>query len=117
MECTRNGDPAKLSMPFGKYAGRTLDQIPTDYLAWVLDHVETLKPTLREAIRLVVFGPGQDFESGRREGIRQAIDTISCWHRKSAIKCHPDRGGDKKIMVVVNCLRDDLVTMLEGVLQ
>ena len=40
-----------MEIPFGKYKGRTLDEIPSDYLRWVLNDIdENQYPGLFEEI-------------------------------------------------------------------
>ncbi len=49
-------------MPFGKYKGRLVSDIPQDYLEWFADNVKT-KPALAEAVSKAIGrtgpGPGQ----------------------------------------------------------
>lgn len=107
----------EVSLPFGKYRGIPLDQVPKNYLVWCLDTINDLRPALRKAIELEVFGDHQDYEAGKVAGVKLAIDSIKSWHRKEAITHHPDKGGDRKTMALVNVLRDEIVQVLEGVLQ
>ena len=37
-------------MPFGKYRGKPLAEIPVDYLLWVLANCQNITPKLRRAI-------------------------------------------------------------------
>lgn len=39
-----------MRMPFGKYRDEWLEDIPTDYIQWVLAHCENLRPNLRNAL-------------------------------------------------------------------
>lgn len=39
-----------MKMPFGKHRGEDLEDIPDDYLVWILDNLDDLSPTLRRAI-------------------------------------------------------------------
>lgn len=48
-----------MTMPFGKYQGMDLLDIPLDYLVWVEENLKSLKPELREDI---------NFEINRRIG-------------------------------------------------
>ena len=43
-------------MPFGKYEGEPLEDIPHNYLVWVLRNCRNIKPNLRAAIENVVYG-------------------------------------------------------------
>jgi hypothetical protein len=40
-----------VTLRFGKYCGRTLRQIPADYLVWCLRNLPKLAPSMREAIK------------------------------------------------------------------
>lgn len=42
---------AKTVLGFGKHRGKRLDQIPPDYLVWLLDRCESLWPQTRTAIQ------------------------------------------------------------------
>jgi hypothetical protein len=38
-------------MPFGKYKGRPLNEVPMDYLRWLVRECSGLHSTLRQAVR------------------------------------------------------------------
>jgi hypothetical protein len=40
-----------VTIRFGKYQGRSLREIPADYLIWALRNLQRLSPSMREAIR------------------------------------------------------------------
>jgi hypothetical protein len=40
----------RVTLGFGKYAGCRLDEIPVDYLCWVLEEFDDLWPSTRRAI-------------------------------------------------------------------
>jgi hypothetical protein len=42
---------AAVKLHFGKHRGRRLDQIPTDYLLWVLDNCKNIWPSTKQAIK------------------------------------------------------------------
>lgn len=46
--------PLPATMPFGKYRGRSLSEIPTDYLEWVIREVPNLRGLTRMAIEGVL---------------------------------------------------------------
>lgn len=50
------------AFPFGRYRGKPLNEIPHDYLRWVLRNtdVETRRPWLYEAIYDVLGEPAQN---------------------------------------------------------
>jgi hypothetical protein len=41
---------ASVVLPFGKHRGCRLDEVPADYLLWVLDNFDALRPSMRAAI-------------------------------------------------------------------
>ena len=87
-------------MPFGKYRGLDLSDLPLDYLQWLAGR--ELHPPLRGAV---------DAELARRSGSKVPAVTFSStcvdsWYRKAAMRFHPDRGGSQRDMVVVNACRD-----------
>ena len=49
-------------MPFGKYKGRLITEIPQDYLEWFADNVNA-KPILAEAVAKALGGKGQPQKS------------------------------------------------------
>lgn len=40
-----------MQMPFGKYKGEELENIPVDYIEWVLENVENLNWRLEEELQ------------------------------------------------------------------
>lgn len=49
--------PADFVMPFGKWKGRPLVDVPAKYLVWVLENVEALYPETRAAIEAYIGRP------------------------------------------------------------
>lgn len=114
-----------MEMPFGKYRGWDIGDIPDDYLEWVLENVEIRSDALYDAIESKLDGTYGYTASGRRAatapppsgtsapsgtGARTgtAPDTsliekvIRAWHFQMAKKYHTDRGGTHEQMLVVN---------------
>lgn len=98
-----------MEMPFGKYRGQELSDVPGDYLVWVLENVDMSKrPTLRAAIeqRLGLTG----MASGDRIDL---VATIRDWYRRLALDFHPDHRGSNEAMLAINEARDRLCKMLK----
>src|SRR5262245_12427502 len=104
-------------MPFGKWKGRSVSQIPTGYLQWLIQTCD-LDYYLREAVRQELWkrsgGAGPAGGGGRATGGAGAGGTRSTatppadwaevvrgWYRGLCLKYHPDRGGSHEQMVVV----------------
>lgn len=56
-----------MTMPFGRYQGMDLLDIPLDYLVWIEENLKSLKPELREDI---------NFEINRRLGDRPGAGKV-----------------------------------------
>lgn len=94
-------------MPFGKYKGRLLSEIPTEYLVW-LRTIE-LRPFLRDAVatewtrRHADSSGGASSRGAPEVAVRQMADTlVTQGYRVLAHAHHPDRGGSLVRMQEVN---------------
>jgi len=98
-------------MPFGKYRGRCLYEVPLSYLGWVLENVDDISPVLRKAIReeirerLGLQSPPPPPPPPPPSPCRTCSELRSRWlpiYRKLVLLLHPDRGGSHDAMVLVN---------------
>lgn len=92
------------TMPFGKHVGEKLDEIPLDYLRWVLRECKSIPFGLRRAIRDVIAANERDAnqEPAASPGVPVVwSEVISVWYRQMARKYHPDRGGSHEAMLAV----------------
>jgi hypothetical protein len=90
-------------MPFGKYKGRSLTDIPTGYLNWLLANCD-LDHWLQGAVRNELVD--------RAEYVTEAGETASDlpahlpaivrqWYREMSLRYHPDRGGSNEAMKAI----------------
>jgi hypothetical protein len=63
-------------MPFGKHKGTRLDEIPEEYLHWVLENCERLDQRLRESIRAIVAPVGPQPNGGLRLETARTLNGI-----------------------------------------
>ncbi len=100
-------------MPFGKYRGRPIAELPRPYLQWVLDNVADLYPDTREAIVGALRGPQGELAGGsaparrslpRRHRARQEPDSEGCEHICGRCGLRDDRP-----LVHVACAGEDEV--------
>src|SRR4051812_41299078 len=82
-------------MPWGKYKGCDLYDVPEEYLVWVLDHCDRLEPTMRWAIgeRLGLYKVGASPNVWAR--------TLSEWYWRLIQKHNPHNGGSPEAMKAV----------------
>jgi hypothetical protein len=108
-----------VKMPWGKYRGLDLMDVPSSYLVWVSEECSQISPFLRRAVVDELadrFGRPcpicLDLMSGppREPAIPAAL--VDAWYRQLALRHHPDRGGLPGAMVGVNAARDLLLDML-----
>jgi hypothetical protein len=128
------------TMPFGKYAGWELEEIPADYLTWLLT-IE-LKPWLREAVADECERRAdererrwEEHERRREERERRTappppVGPVICFpleevplirrvfdagFRSLVKKLHPDAGGDVREMQRLNGLAETVHAQLAAI--
>jgi hypothetical protein len=117
---------ASIKMPFGKYRGKRLISVPSEYLTWLLANNEDLDADLRKAVEHELDRRGdapQKKETEPTEEPGGAAHTVSplgqrlagdvrMLFRNLALKYHPDRGGSPDAMQALNELHDQVQELL-----
>lgn len=104
-------------MPFGKYRGEQLDELPLSYLAWLIDECELRDGDLRDALwqewRRRTSPPAP---SPRRSCPvpKMAEELIGAGLRTLARRYHPDAGGTHDQMIAVSATADWLRAQVRG---
>lgn len=96
-------------MPFGRFAGVELCDLPDDYLEW-LGSLGDLRDPLRSAVAAEIarrYGPADTMLS-------MADDIVRTGYRTLAQRYHPDHGGDTVTMQVLNRAARWLRSQLRG---
>jgi hypothetical protein len=110
-------------MPFGRWKGVPVTDLPDDYLQWLVDEVD-MQPWLDRAVRA---------EYASRQGtqahtplihrlpvgasIEMALRLVDAGRRALARAHHPDAGGDHETMTTVNTSADWLTELLATVVE
>jgi hypothetical protein len=94
-------------MPFGKHRGKALEDVPLDYLEWVLAECGNITPILRRAIQQILSPP-------QRSGALTVAGVADQWYRRLAVEFHPDKGGTHEAMKAVNRGRELLLELVGG---
>lgn len=98
-------------MPFGKYRGEALEDVPLSYLGWVLESCKHVRPTLRRAIEHEIRRRLGDEPQARawyppsRSACpcpQRAAELIRAGLRVLAHQHHPDLGGSTADMAEIN---------------
>jgi hypothetical protein len=113
------------SMPFGKYRGVPLRDIPLEYLGWLL--TIDLRPALEESVRSEIErrtvryeAPSYIYARCLPKGVRvsDVLALIDAGRRSLAKRHHPDvAGGDTETMQTINRAADFLLDALPGLLK
>ena len=105
------------TMPFGKHRGRQLCDVPTSYLAWAARECLAAPPWLLAAIREELArraAPRRPPPGGSCPRCERIAGEINAQFRQLSLACHPDRGGDDKVMAAVNNAYEKLRAVLPG---
>lgn len=103
-----------MRMPWGKFRGEELADIPLGYLCWVWEESGLddggKAEVRREVLRRLKDGEEGDDEAPRREPRQDRPPSFAVEDciRRLVLQHHPDRGGDHRTMCALNEIRDVL---------
>lgn len=102
-------------MPFGKFRGVLVADLPDDYLAWLrsLELREPLRSAVATEWRARQTTPGA-VTPLRPEVLPMAEEIVSAGYRKLAQVYHPDHGGEGQTMTLLNLAVEGLREWLRG---
>lgn len=84
-------------MPFGKFKGEEIEDLPSSYLVFLIEQCDNLKPFLKEEIENEL-----DFRFGKDKNMPAVSKDVKAVYKKLALKYHPDKGGNTMAMQAVN---------------
>jgi len=94
-----------MTMPFGKYKGCHLSELPDDYLEWLIGEFHPREPLL-SYLKME--------RQWRVPAPASMMEIVSVGYRTLAIKYHPDKGGSNEQMKSLNNSADALRKMIKG---
>jgi len=92
---------SSMTIPFGKYKGRNICEVPTDYLDWLLS-LSDLKCSFRYAVQDELRRRFAPPPPPKKHQPQLRLDIADAWRRKMAFEFHPDRGGTVEGMRAIN---------------
>lgn len=125
-----------MQMPFGKHKGTEVDQLPSDYLLWLVSNIdmrEQLKEAVIEAleeVHSIIVTPDMFFDTATgKQGSKPKFDNsyfnsfptylnpnndmkellkkiVDQGYKKVSLKLHPDHGGKKEDMQALTDVKD-----------
>ena len=120
---TRKNRSQGKKMPFGKFKGFRIEDLPSDYLGW-LSELDNLREPLRSAILQEIEERECQAGISTQGGLSLWIDEsdvelarkiFEMGRRAAAVRYHPDvQGGRGDIMKRINCLVTSICKQLEG---
>jgi uncharacterized protein (DUF3820 family) len=88
-------------LEFGKYAGRSISDVPEQYLRWLLEHNGKIVAAVKAELEF------RETESLANLSMEERI--VEAGFRALALKCHPDRdGGSHEEMLELNATTEKL---------
>lgn len=122
---------ANIKLTFGKYKGKRLSKIPTEYLEWCRDKCDTLTDDVRRAIEDELADREETKKAAEEPAAGAAAPATATARpprvsplgqsltgdarmifRNLALKYHPDRGGSPEAMKALNDFHEAIQELL-----
>jgi hypothetical protein len=94
-----------MELNFGKFKGYEIEDVPTSYLAFLLDADFVNDEIKAECVEVINYRYSE-FELSRKSIDKSIIDNV---FKRLVMKHHPDKGGNHQAMVALNEFREILI--------
>lgn len=95
-----------MNMPFGKYKGLPLSQLPDDYIEWLIREFRPKEPLMTKLKMELQW---------RAPAPASMLEVVNAGYKTLAMKYHPDKGGTNEQMKSLNNSVECLRRMLKGI--
>jgi DnaJ-class molecular chaperone len=92
-------------LKFGKFKGSLVEDVPTSYLAYLLDQ-DFVDYDLKASCLDEINYRYSEFKMSKKAVDRSIIDQA---YKRLVIKHHPDKGGNHNAMIAINEFREILL--------
>jgi len=100
-----------MKMPWGKYVGKDITELPFGYLAWVWEESgldAAGKSKVRREMLRRLGADAAPISPAKHSGV---WDSVQAMLRRLMLRHHPDRGGSEAAMTVVNEMREEMSSL------
>jgi uncharacterized protein (DUF3820 family) len=97
-----------MELTFGKFKGHEIEDVPTSYLAFLLDAQFVDDEVKGECLDILNFRYSE-YELKSKPFNQSMIDKV---YKKLIIRHHPDKGGNHYAMIALNEFRELLIQEL-----
>lgn len=99
-----------MKMPFGKFRGYPVSELPREYLEWLTENIDLREP-LASAVEAALSSGGDDralsYSGNLPPELKPIVsEIVSAGYRTVARRLHPDAGGRHEDMQKLNAARD-----------
>jgi len=98
-------------MPFGKYKGTEVSELPLDYLLWLQDTIPLREPLRSAVAEAVYYYRSTNSSTGVLELSGRSKELQNIYYRL-AKKWHPDCGGSIEAMQAINEFYEEICNCL-----
>ena len=107
-----------MRMPFGKYQGQSVYDIPIDYIYWLKNNASLFGELEDIVDERIEKAEQEQYEEAQRENSQLVtafeMGLLKTIYRRIAMKWHPDQGGSTQAMPAVNEFYDELRVAVQG---